>query len=387
MSKQILGCKDNAFARFKPEEWFDFWGMVSDIDGNTNWVKTPTSSISVSDVSVWEEYFDEEAYQDTQENTHLAVHTPSGGVYMLGSSARKSLFDRAQISGFGLTKLTSGELTDILNMVLHHQRNESMLMIRDEKVRFIASADAHDYSPLPVSELVGEITYYLQNRFPSSKFNGGRIAHDMTEASWIMPEHKSAVLESYNAIYNRSRYREHTGYAQMIPAISLFTSDTGLSAAAVSARIIGGSVPIDLGYAAQTKHRNGKTVDDFADSLSELYGALNNSVEHLMALTQIELNHPLNAIINIAKASRIPKSTTMEVVTDYRLLWGDDPMTAHDVYLVVQEILWNNEHTDKKLKEGTTEKDMRIRDAVSGLLSLTERGWHNKYDIAGEVKW
>ena len=62
-----------------------------------------------------------------------------------------------------------------------------MVLTRHEKVTAIHSGDEKDYSILPISELLGELIAHLDSKYPGYKFVEGSESHDMTIATFVMP--------------------------------------------------------------------------------------------------------------------------------------------------------------------------------------------------------
>ena len=350
------------------------------LDRETSWIETQTKDISVEPVSGKEHLFPDAECKDTLANTGLCLRVKSE-YFLLGESARKSLFDRAQISGRGLTKLPMEKLATVLTTVLESQQSMSKIMLRSGKVRFVASGDKYDYAYLAQKDLIAQIEKYLDERFPGSEFTAAEVSHPLTVASWSM-EAQADVLDQYLKILEESGYcaKKKTMY----PALRFTTSDTGVASAAVTAAIKGGKYPIFVGSACKVNHRNNMSVSRFNDELTGVYAGLCNQIDLLRRLTLIPLSYPANALKRLAKKFCLPKDVSLEQVSYCEMIWGDDPQTAHDVYLALQEIIWLNQsgkHPWSPLKM------LQIGENVTRCLTMSEYVWHSQYDTAKGCDW
>ena len=166
----------------------DFLTALEQIDLDTMWSNVSTKSVAVHELVGHEDvgsFEGAEADQiaDTLANTGLYI-TVGDKSYLVGSSAIKSLQDRAQITGSGLSKLCKDDYATVLNRLLAVQSNQSRVMARAGKVRFVASGDSKDYSVLPMAELVNATRDFLAEHFGTVQFEGGHFEHTLSTASW-----------------------------------------------------------------------------------------------------------------------------------------------------------------------------------------------------------
>jgi len=279
----------------------------------------------------------EGAVDDTVDNLGLAL-TYGGERYPLRDTAYKSLLDRARIGGAALLKLKRSELADTLNLCLPLYRDTALVLVREQKVTAAHSGGAKDYSILPVDELLESIKFTLDERFPGNTFNSGYSDHTITDAEWSLPNHKDELLGTYRKTLEAAG--QSTLASKLMPGIRFSTSDTGTSAVKVSALILGLPYPMHIGGAVSTEHRGQATIQEFQQSLSQLFAKFTDSVARLEKLTAVYLDYPVNVMTAICKKLLMPKTASLEAIGMYEMACGDNAATAHDVFVAMNEIMF-----------------------------------------------
>lgn len=316
-----------------------------------------------------------EAIEDTAENLGLALRI-DGELYPLRDTAYKSLLDRAKIGGTALPKLERGVLAQTLNACLKLYSSEALALIRDEKVAAVHSGDQKDYSVLGIDALLQALKLKLDERFPENEFEQGYSDHSISSASWRLPKQKDDLLGVYTGLLAAQGKTKLAD--RLMPGIRFITSDTGVASAKVSALLMGLSYPIHIGGCIEVEHRHGSEIKDFDAALDQLFAQFGDQVAKLQKLMDIRLDYPVNAMTRVCKKLSVPKKAAMEAIAMYEMSYGSGPATAHDVYLAMQEILFN-------LKtDGTPEsKLLTVEENLARALSLP---WQ-EYDLAKAVAY
>lgn len=333
------------------------------------------SSALISSTSLFAPGTSEDAVMDTVSNMGLAMQV-EGEYYPMRSTAYKSLLDRAKISGTALPKLRKEDLANILNACFHLFESEALLLVRNEKVSAVHSGDETDYSILPVNELLGVLQGKLDVRFAGNVFTEGYSDHAITSADWEMPGQKEDLLGTYSKVLEANG-KKAMAY-KIMPGIRFSTSDTGVSSAKVSAMLMGLDHPILIGGCIAVDHRNRAKVSDFEGKLEQLFAQFGDSVEKLTKLLDIELEYPVNAMTRVCKKFSLPKKAAIEAIAMFEMANGDNPATAHDVFMAMQEIPYI-------LKtQGTPENKMlTVEENMARALTIK---WA-EYDLAKGVNW
>jgi len=328
------------------------------------------------DFSAFDPGVSEDAVKDTAKNLGLAVLL-NGRYYLARDTAFKSLLDRAKINGRALPKLSRSILADTLNECLLLEKTAAaLLLIRDQKISAVHSGDDKDYSILPINELLGALKSKLNERFPSSVFENGYSDHELTSASWSLPGQKAELLDSYHKTLAAQGKTAHV--AKLMPGIRFSTSDTGDASAKVSALLTGLRCPIPIGGMVFTEHRWQKTIGDFQSSLDMLFAQFEDSIARLEKLTDVYLDYPVNAMTAICKMLKMPKKTALEAIVMFEVACGSDPVTAHDVYMAMMEIMFM-----LKTENTPESKMLRLEESMARALTLN---W-TQYDYAKAVSW
>ena len=329
-----------------------------------------------SDMSAFADCVSEEAIKDTAGNLGLAMKV-NGKYYPLRSTAYKGLLDRAKINGSALPKLKRRELAGMLNSCLRlPQKSQALLLIRDEKISAAHSGDEHDYSILEMDRLLIVLNGYLEKEYSGSDFDGGYSDHTLTSASWTLSGKREELLSSYEKTLNAQG--KGAMISKLTPGIQFTSSDTGSASAKVIAMLLGGQHPIHIGGMLAIEHRGMKKVDDFEVALDELFAQYGDSIAKLEKLAHVQLSYPSNAMTRVCKYLALPKKASIEAIAMFEMASGGAPATAHDVYMAMQEILFN-------LKcEGIHQgKLIGLAENMARALSLR---WSD-YDLAKAVSW
>lgn len=315
---------------------------------NTNWERTEINNLEVAalnkeaslygDLSQFAPDVTIKAIEDTSENIGLALRQKGRLFYPLRFTAYKSLLDRAKINGSSLPKLSRENLSYVLNSCLNVQNSNALLLIRDEKIAAVHSGDICDYSILEIDQLLNEIQKSIDSRFKGNLFDMGYCDHSVSSASWLFPNQKEDLLDIY---CNSLKECGKTSLASKItPGIRFLTSDTGMASAKISALLFGLQHPIHIGSILAVRHRGGSKISDFTSNMSMLFAQFEKSIEKLNSLLSIHLDYPVNAMAAICKKLSVPKKAAVEAISMFEITNGDNPATAHDVFMAMQEIMF-----------------------------------------------
>lgn len=352
---------------------------------DSRWERTKVKNLRVAaldetsplfaDTDSFDPSVSQDAIEDTAKNMRLAIKVRDK-FFPLRDTAYKSLLDRAKISGSALPKLSSEKLADVLNSCLALHKSSALLLVRDEKVAAAHSGDRSDYSILEIDQLLTTLQSKIDLRFPNNEFISGYSDHALTSASWSLPAQKEALLGDYTALLKAEGKTAMA--AKLTPGIRFATSDTGSASAKVSALLLGLQYPIRIGDVVAVKHRDQSTIAQFTDSLDMLFAQYGDTVAKLSRLLKVYLDHPVNAMTAICKTLALPKKASMEAISMFEATIGSDPVTAHDVFVAMQEIPFI-------LKVGGMSESKLLTLQENMARALTFR-WSD-YDFAKEVKW
>ena len=166
--------------------------------------------------------------------------------------------------------------------------------------------------------------------------------------------------------------------AKLMPGIRFSTSDTGVASAKVSALLMGLQYPIHIGGMVAVEHRRQSKVPDFVDDLDMLFAQFGDSVAQLSKLLTIHLDYPINAMTAVCKKLAMPKKAAIAAIAMFETVNGDNPASAHDVFIAMQEIPFN-----LKVSGAPENKLLSLQENMARALTLR---WSD-YDLAKKVSW
>lgn len=380
MQKECMDGFSRKFDTF--DEMIDYHRELS---AKSKWVREKISELFVAaldmtspligSIGLFAPEISDDAVMDTVSNMGLAMQV-EGEYYPLRGTAYKSLLDRAKISGTALPKLKKEDLANTLNACFHLFESEALLLVRNEKVSAVHSGDETDYSILPVNELLGVLQGKLDVRFAGNVFTEGYSDHALTSAEWEMPSQKEELLGTYSKVLEANG-KKAMAY-KVMPGIRFSTSDTGISSAKVSAMLMGLQYPIHIGGCLSVDHRNRAKVSDFEEQLEQLFAQFGDSVKKLSKLLEIDLEYPVNAMTRVCKRLALPKKAAVEAIAMFEMANGDNPATAHDVFMAMQEIPYI-----LKTQGVPESKMLTVEENMARALTIK---WE-EYDLAKGVNW
>lgn len=376
-------CEDNYTIHFS--SYGDMLAYHEKLSKASKWERSKVSDLVIfpldensplyGDLTAFASDVSEAAIQDTAKNLGLAVRI-NGQLYPLRSTAYKSLLDRAKIGGTALPKLNREVLANTLNACLALYKSEALLLVRDEKVAAAHSGDAVDYSVLPIDELLTTLQNYLERRFTGNRFDVGFPDHAFSCASWTFPDQKDDLL----GVYAKTLAAQGKApmAAKIVPGIRFITSDTGVASAKISALLMGTQHPIHIGGCVAVDHRHKTTIGDFEKVLDQLFAQFADSVAQLQHLLEIDLQYPVNAMTRVCKKLSLPKKEAVEAIAMFEMSLGTGPVTAHDVFIALQEIPFL-----LKAHHAPESKMVTVEENMARALTLN---WSN-FDLAKAVDY
>ena len=72
-----------------------------------------------------------------------------------------------------------------------------------------------------------------------------------------------------------------------------------------------------------------------------LFAQFGDSVAQLSKLLTIHLDYPINAMTAVCKKLAMPKKAAIAAIAMFETVNGDNPASAHDVFIAMQEIPFN----------------------------------------------
>lgn len=283
----------------------------------------------------------DEAVADTKCNLKLGISfTDEDGStfkFPLRETARKTLLDRAKISGPSLERLTKSKLCSVLNMCYElYPNNSTLVYFNNNKISAVLSGDDIDYSVMPLASLLEVLHTKFDELSFEFKFLKGYLDHYYCFSQYEITD--SNLLDSY-----QQALRTHNipfSSSRMKAAVQFLSSNVGMSSAKVSSFIKNDDCLIPLGTACAVQHRNGKNVEDFKNSLVGMFGSYQEALMDLTKLMDIKLKYPVDVMKKICKKLKFPMEQASSAIKLFES-YAVNGTTAYDVYCALSEVIYN----------------------------------------------
>ena len=333
---------DRYITKWETKSMEDMHNFFKDQKDRDIWRDVPLSQIEIK------------AYPDRKEtpvdaymNLYLSIN---GEEYPVHETAWKSLIERCKIYGAVLTKLKPNILAEILDTCLRTAKKTDFatMLIRDRYVQNVAS---QNYVVLPMSDVIEIIEKAISWGDPQLT----TCYTDDTIVRILYEVRDAQLLAHYKA-----KLKEHgltdealLGYK---PCLLLQSSDVGMSCVTVSAMIVRRQGDyIRCGSCFKIDHDAKVSLDTVEKAASTIFSSYKGEIERLTDLLSIELEYPVAAMKNAAKKLRLPKKPAAFAIDLFEgSITSSDVVTAHDVYIAFQEVLYKmrqqpEKYTDAKI--------------------------------------
>ena len=159
---------------------------------------------------------------------------------------------------------------------------------------------------------------------------------------------------------------------KIMPGILFQSSDTGVSSVKISTFLqTGANSYIRIGSAISMDHRNKSSIEEFKTLLEGMFGKMQETVEDLNKLLDIKIKYPVSTMQNVCDFLKVPKKAAAEAINMYQVTIGNQPDTAHGIFMAMQEILYN-----MKINRIPMGKILQIEEDITRCIKLN---W-SKYD-------
>lgn len=354
----------------------DFLNFLKNVQ--KEWIVTPIKGVTYVPfryATRVAELVSEGAAKDAYENDEMAV-VIDGVTYPVrfDGVAQKTLQERNKLTGKAIADLPVPARCAVLNIVKDLYGDDMKVLIQESKASAFLSGGDKDYAVLDTVTLFEALQNDLRDRFLSTSFSYGYFDHTRTAAEWTINDNR--LIESYVRMLKmlgKDRFAE-----KLKPSIRFSTSDIGVGKAAVSAYINTGRIPICIGSALEVKHRSGATEADFVREIGGIFSQFGDLVKNLERLYDIELDYPANVLKGVCKKLLLPKGISLQVLQMWKDIYGEASATAGDVYLQMQEVLYEAKLENPK-SQFTLEENLTR--------ALNKRFDWKSFDVLVEPNW
>lgn len=356
-------------------------GFLEELEERAGWDVRPSSSIRLLPAEenealcqrITEELEEKGIIPDTCRNTGLLLKM-GRSVYPLGRSSLATLKSRARVNGNALSDLEKPKLARILNDCLKVTRGDALIRIQEGKVRAVHGGDESDYCILPMTEIFGTASSYINGKYDEATFKAGYYDHTMTTATWEIEDDE--LVSSYRKALRN--YREDLN-DQLSAAVRISTSDVGASGANIYYSLLIGEDkrPLVLGKALKLAHEKKASMAEFDANMSMAFARYEEALAGVERLFHIYLNHPVNVISGLMERVKIGRKLIAETVEQFKATYMGGACSGYDVYCAICTSIFLSE------VNGVQGKPLAdLEESVSRCLTLR---WSD-YDIPGDLK-
>ena len=179
-----------------------FMSFLDEIEERADWMVCPTDSLyltaaemnSAACRKMKQAEDGEQLLNDTRLNTGLFIKA-DGMDYPLGTTAMKTLQNRARIYGNALQDMDRPTFAGVLNDCLRVTSGQALLRLQEGKIRAVHGGDPKDYAVLPMPEIFEAANLYLEESYGKVVFSEGYFSHELVTAAWQLQEPE--LLDTY----------------------------------------------------------------------------------------------------------------------------------------------------------------------------------------------
>ena len=367
-----------------PERFLEF---LKERKENSRWLVSPSRRLQFQSVTedsslgnlymqIYQNNGKGEILADTMKNTSILMSV-NGENYPVRSCALKTILERARISGYALSKVTSEVFTQILNYCMDVASGDSLVKIADEKVSAVHGGDPKDYAILEMVPLFQKVKDYLDSTFPGNTFLTANFDHSIVSAIWSLDGQTNELLDVYR---REVAAKGLSGKATVRPGLRFTTSDVGISGANLFPILLmgNGSRIVPLGYPIKTNHKSGADMDFFEEQISLLYARFTEAIEKQIKLLAIEIRYPSTALLGVLKRIGAPKRASYEALDSFLAQNGNKPCTAYELYLAMSEVIFITQ-----CEGASGGRIAQIEEIIARALHVN---W-SEYDRPGDFVW
>lgn len=237
--------------------------------------------------------------------------------------------------------------------------DDCLVLVRDRKVRAVHS---RLYDWLNAEELVSKLEEMLNAEHPTFSFKYATVTHEYLSVNYMLND--TMMEESLKMNLN-----DHgSGIKELKAGVQFITSDIGISSVKCNIILIIDDEEIVLG-GVDMPHKNGATIETFAESLKDFGNILKEQEEKIEALGNIEITDVAMVVKDITDHynSIFPSQIAEAVIDGLKI---EFPVTvggsAIDVYLALFEII--NRH--KANSKVSLSRYIFLTDQVSSMINL-----------------
>jgi len=261
-----------------------------------------------------------------------------GILYPISINSFISIKGRIDLQGKGLFDLSNATLKTVVEELLQ-KHDKVMVVIIDDKVHAVFSANAGGYKPIPSPELIGTALDALESRIDEFEFNYGHLSYDSLEVKITFPNKKEVLQDLYNKEENA------------IPGVVIRTSETGFNSNTIAPFWnIDGKIVVFDDEAIKMVHR-GKdaNIQTITEEIPFIFSKMRKTIALVKKQMAVKINYPdatLSEVIDRMKIGKKDEKVIMGKLSMLQLTNVGKEFNAYDLIKLFME--YTSELTEAK---------------------------------------
>jgi hypothetical protein len=207
------------------------------------------------------------------------------------------------------------------------EKKLGILSVVDDKVSCFLSGNgtSNDYTIHSSTNLLLNTRDIVDSIGETQKFLGF-YSYTGLDASWLTDK----VIEDIDPESITDYYVE----------FHVATSDIGLGAISLNGRLSDGlGTIIPIGSKQKILHRRNTTKEDVLEALDSLLKAINGTKADMDKLKTVIVEYPVECLQHIVKELDLPLKTSLEIISNYKDVYGTGVANGYTLYLVLCQII------------------------------------------------
>ena len=335
---------------------YTFFEELSDTD---RWV-----DIALDTISLDTEIVDEEKVSLT------FTAKPAFDKVILSPHALYSLKGRALNNAEILHRMSIADQATMLNMSWRYLANTlGRVLIRGGKIMAVHSGR---YIPISQNSIFSSFMNYMKEEFKTGGFISASYRHEKTQITYHAANINDPLMAPFKEAAIKFGGLTLSSISSDKILVKLITGDLGQTATKVYPILQEGTREFFIGSPLTLPHRDSTTLDDIKETYPQILAILQDGVDNLKRLLEININHPVNCAINVAKKFGLPKKSVNDIRHYFDAM--DETVTAYEIYFTLAEILH-----EPRFKEYSPERQLDVHEAFARIILI--QNW-TKYDTA-----
>ncbi len=355
-------------------------GYVDEKEKNSEWIEDVSIEdvefLAVTDVSELPTTAKEADFSTVETGTQLFMLIPEKSEPIpIRDCAIQSIYDRVRVR-CGFTSALPPErraewLTEAAQYInvscrggnsnarveAKKGKKKGILSIVDDKVSCFLSGNgtSNDYVCHSSSQLLINARDVVDGIGETQKFQGF-FSYTGMDANWLTDKEVSGI-DDFGTFYVE---------------FHVSSSDVGLGAISIGGRITDGlGTNIPIGGKEKILHRRNTSREDVLEALDAVSKCIDSTKADMEKLKRIVVEYPIPCLQRVIKELDLPLKTSLEIISNYREVYGSGAANGYTLYLVLCQIIGRLEEVEPEAFNYRNSQERNV------LKALSPKVWEN----------